>query len=514
MSVMSMNSRMAMAEKLSVPQLQQAIQSGSLPAYIGVPLMETKMRDQQRAQPMQQAAPPAQPIAQEVMAQARGIESVPSNLPVAGYSYGGIVAFADGGEVDEDREEERDQAEYEALIQAYMDEANEAGLAGIPINRTKDVEKGAIRKADGGIIGLNNGGAIRFQSAGQVMDPYSDVDPLAQLSGLSQADIDRDNQRRLESERRGRESRQFQNDVRQREFLMQNAPGSVANFDRSLSSRGAPAVTPNPLAAAPLPSESPEEGASPVAGVPFTPSNQGNVDQDKPKVTQAAPTSAAPSAATADRPRSSFDDFMKDLQASREDLAKQKREDKYMALISAGLGMMGGTSPNAFTNIGQGAQAGVASYAASGKQRAAEKAAIDKNMLLSQRYQSMEDIAGRTADINEARYQAAAAARAAGGTGKEDARLDRYEGAITTRLKNAQSTVANALKAKFGDNGALINPKAYAEAEQALTKQYVEPVLMLQNQFLANRYPDLFGSPAPTQTPPANRPALSSFQRQ
>jgi hypothetical protein len=45
-------------------------------------------------------------------------------------------------------------------------------------------------------------------------------------------------------------------------------------------------------------------------------------------------------------------------------------------MVAAGLGTMGGTSPYAFTNIGQGGAQGVAQYAASQKLRAAEEAGI------------------------------------------------------------------------------------------------------------------------------------------
>jgi hypothetical protein len=122
-----MNSRMAMAERLSVPQLQQAIQSGSLPAYIGVPLIEQKMKAQKQAAVAQQ--PESKPIAQEVMEQASGIDCVPSNLPVSGYNEGGIVAFAAGGDVDDDFDyeaylEQQEESDYDDIIRKYVAEAD------------------------------------------------------------------------------------------------------------------------------------------------------------------------------------------------------------------------------------------------------------------------------------------------------------------------------------------------------------------------------------------------------
>ena len=111
MSVMSMNSRVAMAEKLSIPQLQQAIQSGSLPAYIGVPLIEQKTREQSQMAAASQGRERPPSVTQKILQQAAqqqqrqtdpGIDQLPSNLPVAeeqamGMAGGGIIAFAGEG---------------------------------------------------------------------------------------------------------------------------------------------------------------------------------------------------------------------------------------------------------------------------------------------------------------------------------------------------------------------------------------------------------------------------------
>jgi len=94
-------SRMADADKLSVAQLNTAVKNGTLPAYIGVPLIQEKMKAQQAAQAMVAQDQMQPPIAQQVMEQAdvaTGLEKLQSNLPEEGYAGGGIVAFAEGGE--------------------------------------------------------------------------------------------------------------------------------------------------------------------------------------------------------------------------------------------------------------------------------------------------------------------------------------------------------------------------------------------------------------------------------
>ena len=113
-------------ESFSVEMLQRGVQNGSIPAYIGIPLIQEKLQNKkmmegaQAAQAMGQNPPT--PVAQQVMAEAaqattpqppaqqplqqlaqyqrpRGVEQLKSNLPTQ-YAHGGIVAFEDGGEVE------------------------------------------------------------------------------------------------------------------------------------------------------------------------------------------------------------------------------------------------------------------------------------------------------------------------------------------------------------------------------------------------------------------------------
>jgi hypothetical protein len=70
--------------------------------------------------------------------------------------------------------------------------------------------------------------------------------------------------------------------------------------------------------------------------------------------------------------------YMALLEGREKSSADQRKQDAYLSLLSAGLGMMGGTSPYAAVNIGQGAQAGVAAQAAARKTQAAEEAATLK----------------------------------------------------------------------------------------------------------------------------------------
>jgi len=117
--------------------------------------------------------------------------------------------------------------------------------------------------------------------------------------------------------------------------------------------------------------------------------------------TQEAPATAEAAApATVDPMGNYLGDYAAYLKDRRAEMAKDKEQNKYMALLQAGLGMMGGTSRYAGANIGQGASQGVAAYMAGQKQASADDRALQQGMLGLTRadlYNKMhsEDIARR-----------------------------------------------------------------------------------------------------------------------
>jgi hypothetical protein len=74
-------------------------------------------------------------------------------------------------------------------------------------------------------------------------------------------------------------------------------------------------------------------------------------------------------------------DFAAQLKEQRAENTKNKETNKYLALLQAGLGMMGGTSQYAGANIGQGASQGVAAYLAGQKQTSADDRALMSGQL-------------------------------------------------------------------------------------------------------------------------------------
>jgi hypothetical protein len=94
-------------EDFSTDQVKTMTDKGMISRLVGAPILDAKMKDEQRmklAQAAQQPKP-IDTIAADIMARAaasQGIDNAESNLPVMSAFDGGIVAMADGGEVDSD----------------------------------------------------------------------------------------------------------------------------------------------------------------------------------------------------------------------------------------------------------------------------------------------------------------------------------------------------------------------------------------------------------------------------
>jgi hypothetical protein len=187
----------SMAERARTPQeiegirqrIVAQVQSGTLKPYIGIPLVEDLTRRLTAAQQnMTQAAlgaPPTQegpPIAEQIMAQAQqpGIENLSSNLPQS-YAPGGLVAFADGGEVERyqsrglvgETPEERRRREFLATPEgrAAQIRADRASLMA-PFAGTADFAVAPFNLASAGVQRVANAAGIpRFGRALGIYGP-------------------------------------------------------------------------------------------------------------------------------------------------------------------------------------------------------------------------------------------------------------------------------------------------------------------------------------------------------
>ena len=140
-------------EAYSIDMLTAGVENGTVPAYIGIPLIQQKTQEMQKSQAlmgmagMQQEQPP---IAQEILDQAQmatGLQGLSSNLPEESYAPGGIVAFADGGEADEEEDEfdmGKDEQQLFDMLRRRLASNSEyqemEGLGALPIGVAKAVE--------------------------------------------------------------------------------------------------------------------------------------------------------------------------------------------------------------------------------------------------------------------------------------------------------------------------------------------------------------------------------------
>ena len=135
----------------SIDMLTAGVQNGTVPAYIGIPLIQQKTQELQKSKALMGGMPQQPPIAQEVLDNAEaatGLQGLPSNLPEESYAPGGIVAFADGGEAYDEEEDEFDMSKDEQQLfdmlrrrlASNTEYGEMAGLGALPVGVAKAVE--------------------------------------------------------------------------------------------------------------------------------------------------------------------------------------------------------------------------------------------------------------------------------------------------------------------------------------------------------------------------------------
>jgi len=135
----------------SIEMLTAGVENGTVPAYIGIPLIEQKTQELNKSRAlmggMEQGQPP---IAQEVLDKAQmatGLDELSSGLPAEGFAPGGIVAFADGGEAEDEEDEfdmSKDEQQLFDMLRRRLASNSEyeemAGLGALPVGISKAVE--------------------------------------------------------------------------------------------------------------------------------------------------------------------------------------------------------------------------------------------------------------------------------------------------------------------------------------------------------------------------------------
>lgn len=428
--ITDMNARVAMAQKLSIPQLQQAIKNGTIPAYVGVPLLQDKMRQQQQMQmaaQQQSMSTERPPIAEEIMAQAGamgGVDQLPSNLPITDdeeeYAGGGIVAFS-GDRTSDVRDPDRRSPTDRGLDELIA-----------RINRSANNNIVIPRASNTGV-------------AGATPEVFA-VDGVSPEFGGSSITADQDAERvaRITAERAAAE------DAQRQRFLRTAAP-QLARPEASPLGYNAEDVAGTTYKGASLPGAgTPPTGAAPTGIAPRA-------------ATPATATEAAPA------PMSALDQYAAMLMEERKGIAKDRQQAKAMALLQTGLGIAGGTSPNPFANISQGALQGTQAYQQ--EMRGIRKEDADRLKQLMSLGIGKEKLAleARKLGIEDRKVDAIMARIGAGSEDRASQRAfenqRRYGQLYEVALKNREASIAKAYP--MGELSPPINGMSYSQAMAA-----------------------------------------------
>lgn len=305
---------LAAPERYSVDMLRRAVETGLLPAYIGIPLIQAKMQSQQQVQQsasLGQPSPDQQPtVAEQVMGQG-GVDSLPTNLPQE-YAAGGIVAFDGGGKVE--------RFQNQGLVGEF-----DTGLAPPieaprrPTNTEVDAIAEALR-AQGRNLDI---GTMRDIQAGRIRMPISQATAPAVVPTPAPAAAP--------------------------------APRAQGPSGSPRTAVPAPGIAAQPLVA-------PPELAAPKG--PTARQQAEEIYGALGKQTEAVGRDFDERirAARGLMQGEAFEGYKKQLEDEARRSGADRADAKNMALFKAGLAMMAGTSRHALENIGKGAMVGVEDF--------------------------------------------------------------------------------------------------------------------------------------------------------
>jgi hypothetical protein len=431
--ITDMNARVAMAQKLSIPQLQQAIKNGTVPAYVGVPLLQDKMRQQQQMAMAQQGQQQQQPpIAEQIMAEASrgGVDQLPSNLPIQneedeeGYAGGGIIAFS-GDRTSDVRDPDR-RSPSERALDELIARINSSGNNNTVIPPA----------ANTGIAG-----------AAPEVFPVDGVSPEFGGSTIT-ADQDAARVAKIQAERAAAE------DAQRQAFLRTAAP-QMARPEAESPTSGSLTEGLTPADVARTEAQLPRTGTP----SPKAPPSTGIV----------APKATTTAAEAAPAPMSALDQYAAMLMEERKGIAKDRQQAKAMALLQTGLGIAGGTSPNPFANISQGALQGTQAYQQ--EMRGIRKEDADRLKQLMSLGIGKEKLAleARKLGIEDRKVDAFMARIGAGSEDRASQRAfenqRRYGQLYEVALKNREASIAKAYP--MGELSPPINGMSYSQAMAA-----------------------------------------------
>jgi len=424
----SLNSIQATAEKLSIPQLQQAMRDGTLPPYVGVPLLQKKVQMQKQMQMASQLQQPKKPsIAEQVNQEASADEmmrqrarmmqaemgqtgGISDFLPKGEESYakGGPIAFAEKGYVDPrytnlDPFASYDESYFLSNTPAYEELKRRQGMKGVIEKAGRNLYEGAagtakyIGEAPKGVYELLKDPVSKFWYGEEVGITPKVIDvETPQITQVTPQTVVLQKQP---------EATQTQPAIEN--ILNKNAPNRQAtDVDQAQALQNRIAARKAPVAGS-------------VASVVQTPYAQAiPAAPSQPAVEPQ--TTAEPIMSAAERAKQFKEalgedvgraDTMKRLAEREAATAKQEERAPWLGLMQAGLATMAGTSPFAMTNIGAGGVAGLNAYMKAQDKLDTAKENHDAILAQLNKAQRAEDVAAYKFGADSEQVDKALAAR-------------------------------------------------------------------------------------------------------
>jgi len=318
------------------------------------------------------------------------------------------------------------------------------------------------------IVGLANGGAVAFANGGPTQEDLDKA--LGALSKNMPEDYDQYSGEPMSQSDYYRKRKIAENAIKSN-LALPKAPMSEEQKRLYKSAYGQ--VPPAPVAK-PTVAEPAKTSEVPPSTQPFTPPTPPQV-----AVKEALQDTSTPEALQKEDAFAKLGEILAKKEAG---LGKEREQNKYLGMLTAGLGMMGGKSQYALENIGAGGQQGVATYGALNKQTGD----MEKDIMAGQ--------------LGMAKYKSAAEAQKA----YHDAVLGQRQTEFAGRDQDRDIQMANAfenqqikaLDARYkGMMGWGADPKLTAAYERDKAAIYTDP---RYKSLMKQAYPGVDMNPLPS----------------
>jgi hypothetical protein len=332
---------------------QYAMMNKEDPYIMALALSESRRRKQMRtaAAPQQQAQPKVADQALMEMSPAGGVDALPTEE--MNFAGGGIVAFADGGDVERyqaggsltgetlDAARARAQAAQQRLYTYGLRQRQQDPAGFQTAQQELAAAQAALQNAEQGYaaeMSASGAGRAAFGMPTAPMMPAPAAPAADNLSGMDRR-------------------------------LMAGSQPSIASVKTPL-----PPKAPAGLGATPEAAALQKSPAAPAAGAPtvqgakdlagqFYDTEAQKAEIDKYMAEQRADVAAARERRNEGKPTGkAYSKYEEMLQGEEGRAGKERDEATGVAIFKAGLAMMGGTSPRAFENISKGALTGLDEY--------------------------------------------------------------------------------------------------------------------------------------------------------